>query len=142
MHPIEDRLEAIQLVQKGYSFHAVSKKLKVTPHTVIRWYHCYDAYGYDGLLPTHDVMAKMSKKCHRTCKKQEKSVSLQSQTPQEQAKKKMARPQKKAANTELEKLKEENEYLRAELDLLKKVRALMNEKDAQLRRIGQKPSNH
>lgn len=142
MHPIEERLEAVQLVQKGYSFHAVARELNVTAHSVIGWYRRYELLGYDGLLPAPARKKKTDKKVDHTCKKQENCVSLQSQIPRDTAKKSMARPKKKAAKTELEKLREENEYLRAELDLLKKVRALMAEKDAQLQKIGQKPSNH
>ena len=54
----------------------------------------------------------------------------------------MARPKKKEPQTELEKLKYENELLRTELALLKKVKALVEQRDAQLQKIGQKPSKN
>ena len=41
---------------------------------------------------------------------------------------------------ELEKLRKRNEYLEAENALLKKVKALVEEREARLRAIGQKPS--
>ena len=52
----------------------------------------------------------------------------------------MARPKKKAPVTELEKLREENLKLKIENELLKKVRALVEEKQARLYKIGRKPS--
>lgn len=44
--------------------------------------------------------------------------------------------------SELEKLREENEDLRLEVALLKKVRALVEERNAQLREIGHGPSKN
>lgn len=56
----------------------------------------------------------------------------------------MGRPRKKKPEemTELERLKYENECLRAENALLKKVRALVEEREARLREIGRKPSKN
>ena len=52
----------------------------------------------------------------------------------------MARPKKKDPQTDLEKLQAENLRLRAEIALLKKVKALVEEKEAQALLNGQKPS--
>ena len=56
----------------------------------------------------------------------------------------MGRPRKKKPEemTELERLREENEYLRTENALLKKVKALVELREARLREIGQKPSKN
>jgi cell division protein FtsB len=52
----------------------------------------------------------------------------------------MARLKKKDEMTELEKLQYENLRLRAELDLLKKVKALVEERERRLKETGRKPS--
>ena len=62
--------------------------------------------------------------------------------PQGKGRKGMGRPKKQEPQTELERLRYENEYLRAEVALLKKVRALMEEKEKRLHEIGRKPSKH
>ena len=56
----------------------------------------------------------------------------------------MGRPRKKKPEemTELELLRYENERLRAEVALLKKVRALVEEREARLRATGRKPSKN
>ena len=43
---------------------------------------------------------------------------------------------------ELEELRRRNEYLEAENALLKKVKALVEEREARLREIGRKPSKN
>ena len=56
----------------------------------------------------------------------------------------MGRPRKKKPEemTELERLRYENECLRAENALLKKVKALVEAREARLKEIGQKPSKN
>ena len=56
----------------------------------------------------------------------------------------MGRPRKKKLEemTELERLRYENECLRAENALLKKVKALVEAREARLREIGRKPSKN
>lgn len=55
----------------------------------------------------------------------------------------MGRPRKNSKPlTDLEKLQKENYELKLEVVLLKKVRALVEEKNAHLRAIGQKPSKN
>lgn len=54
----------------------------------------------------------------------------------------MGRPRKltEAEMTELERLRKENQELKTDIALLKKVRALVDERNARLRGIGRKPS--
>lgn len=54
----------------------------------------------------------------------------------------MGRPKKTMPKTELEKLQEENLKLRIENELLKKVKALVEEKKDRLSKLGHKPSRH
>jgi len=55
----------------------------------------------------------------------------------------MGRPKKNSKPlTELEKLQKENQELKTELALLKKVRALVEERNTRLHAIGQKPSKN
>ena len=68
--------------------------------------------------------------------------ALRAIKPQGTGRKGMGRRKKQEPQTELERLRYENEYLRAEVALLKKVRALMEEKEKRLHEIGRKPSKH
>ena len=54
----------------------------------------------------------------------------------------MGRSKKHEPETELEKLQAENIRLRAEIALLKKVTALVKEREARERMSGQKPSKN
>lgn len=55
----------------------------------------------------------------------------------------MGRPKKNIKpQSELEKLRKENEELRLEVALLKKVRALVEERNARLQGIGREPSKN
>ena len=56
----------------------------------------------------------------------------------------MGRPKKKTVEqmTELERLQKENQELKTEIALLKKVRALVEERNARLREIGRGPSKN
>ena len=62
--------------------------------------------------------------------------------PPGKGRKGMGRPKKQEPQTELERLRYENEYLRAEVALLKKVRALVEEREKRLHETGRKPSKH
>ena len=55
----------------------------------------------------------------------------------------MGRPRKNSKPlTELERLQKENQELKTEIALLKKVRALVEERNAHLREIGREPSKN
>ena len=92
-------------------------KYDVSVNTIIRWRRVVEERGYEalygGLSETYSARL-------------------------------MGRPKKKKLEemTELERALYENERLRAENALLKKVKALIEEREAQLRNIGRKPSKN
>ena len=94
--------------------HRVSAKYHVAQCTISKWARIYREGGYEAL---------------RDIKPQGRP-------------KNMGRPKKQEPQTELERLRYENEYLRAEVALLKKVRALVEEREKRLHEIGRKPSKH
>lgn len=141
-HPLEERLEAIRLLKNGWSFNAVGKHFGAERHMIIQWSKMYEQYGIDGLRRPYSKKPVKKNNDDFSCKCAKKSVSLHSKRDKTLVEHTMARPRKKAPETELEKLQEELEYLRAENALLKKVRALMAEKEARLLKIGRKPSSH
>lgn len=141
-HPLEERIEAIRLLKQGMSINAVGKRFGAEHHMILQWSKMYDRYGIDGLRSPYSKRIIVEKDNAFSCNCAKKSVPLQVQRTHTIVKRTMGRPKKKAPETELEKLQEEVEYLRAENALLKKVKALMAEKEARLLKSGQKPSSH
>ena len=141
-HSFEERLEAVRLVKKGLTFRAVSRSLGVETHQIIEWSKNYDLYGTVGLLSKKN-REKSVKKAGTACSNRKKTVPLSpNSTTTSHPSTPMGRKKKREPESELDQLRAENEYLRTELALLKKVQALMAEKEARLLEIGQKPSNH
>lgn len=108
----EEKVMVIEeIVNNGLSLTAASIKYEIPHETLRRWYLSYKSHGADGLR-----------------RKNESPMS-----------------RKKRAYTEdeldeLERLRLRNEWLEAENALLKKVRALVEEREARQRGIGRKPS--
>ena len=100
-------------VKKGLSLTEVCLKYDVDKSSIQRWKSKYMHEGIDAFISAKEITN-------------------------------MGRPKKKRPEemTELERLKYENECLRTENALLKKVRALVEERNARLREIGQKPSKN
>ena len=167
----EERLLAVQKCLGGATKESVSRELGIDDHDVAEWLARYEADGQQGLLKQPKKLANLSEKCKIVCEFAEKGVplyrvcakyhvsrgsvqrwtrmyrkggydALRTIKKLRKSKKVMGRPKKKPPQTELERLRYENEYLRAEVALLKKVRALMEEKETQLHEIGRKPSKH
>jgi len=109
----EEILLAIK--EKGLSLHKAAEVYIIPSRTLGRWRQVYEESGLAGL----------------TRKRSEKAM-----------KKKRLRQRTKEELDELEMLRKRNEYLEAENALLKKVRALVEEKEARLRANGQKPSKN
>ena len=109
---IERKLEIVREVeQKQLSLLEVAHKHLVSSYSLRRWIKAYHQFGEAGLARKGSSNG-MKKKRQRT----------------------------EAEMDELEKLRKRNEYLEAENALLKKVKALVEEREARLRAIGQKPS--
>ena len=118
-----------EYAEKGVPLHVVSVKYGVSQTAISKWLRIYRAGGYDALRDVKPLGRPKKHKALREIKSQSRP-------------KKMGRPKKQDPQTELERLRYENEYLRAENALLKKVRALMDEREKRLHEIGRKPSKH
>ena len=138
---------------------------------VSEWLNLYKLEGESGLQKRPMKRANFEEKCKIVCEYAEKGVplhricaenhvsrsaveswiriykkggyeALRAIKPLGTGRKGMGRPKKKEPQTELERLRYENEYLRAEVALLKKGRALVEEREKRLHEIGRKPSKH
>ena len=170
-HPYEERLLAVQKCLEGYAPRGVGRMLGIEEHYVSEWLERYRQNGIAGLQKRPNKHANLEEKCKIVCEYAEKHVplhrvcakyhvsqaavsrwtriyrqggyeALRAIKPQGTGRKGMGRPKKKEPQTELERLRYENEYLRAEVALLKKVRALVEEREKRLHEIGRKPSKH
>ena len=99
--------------EKGLSLYQASVAYGVPACTIGRWKKAYEQSGLSGL----------SRKCSTSTMKKKRQ-----RTESEQ--------------DELEMLRKRNEYLEAENALLKKVKALVEEREARLRAIGRGPSKN
>ena len=109
---IARKLEIVlEVEQKQLSLPEVALKHLVSTRSLRRWVRAYHESGESGLM-RKGATGNMKKKRQRT----------------------------EAELDELEMLRKRNEYLEAENALLKKVKALVEEREARLRAIGRKPS--
>lgn len=97
------------------TLHAASLKYGASPQRISAWLKIWRTNGIDALS---------------ICKKRGRPPG-------------MGRPRKNSKPlTELERLQKENQELKTEIALLKKVRALVEERNARLREIGRGPSKN
>lgn len=115
-HPTDDlkRQVIYEIVNNHLSLSMAAFKYNLSRTTVRRWKRKFREGGFYKLLETK--------------KKGRRQV--------------MPRPKKKEPETELERLRLRVEYLEAENALLKKVKALVEERESQRQKIGQKPSKN
>ena len=119
----ERKVEIVKDIEEnGLSLHDASLKYDILKHTLGRWLRAYHANGEAGLKRKRPQAIKTQEKAEEKLKEQER------------------KRREKADLAELERLRKRNEYLEAENALLKKVKALVEEREARLRAIGQKPS--
>lgn len=170
-HSLEERLLAVKKCLEGLSPRCVGRHLGINSSYISEWLYKYQREGSKGLEKRPNIRANFAEKCKIVCAYAEKGIplhrvssdyhvsqssiclwtriyrqggygALRTMTKPDLSIKSMGRPKKQEPQTELERLRYENEWLRAEVALLKKVRALMDEKERQLREIGRKPSKH
>jgi transposase-like protein len=105
----------LDIEENHLTLHAASIKYGPSPDRIKVWHRIYRAEGLSGL----------------------ERVKKRGRPPG------MGRPKKNSRPlSELERLQKENQELRTEIALLKKVRALVEERNARLREIGQGPSKN
>lgn len=166
-HTFEERLNIVSRIKAGESKRSLCKEYGVDGDSVRQWYLRYEKYGDEGLRGTRSYRYTAEEKLNIVKEFVEKGVplqeislrydlnrstvqtwvrhyrrgySLENRKRGRPPKDPMARPKKKEPQTELEKLQAENLRLRAENALLKKVKTLVEEQEAQARLNGQKPS--
>jgi transposase len=155
-HGLSEKLRVIKDYQSGYGSTTISRKRKIAESMVMKWIRVYQAHGIKGLekQPRINISAEIKQQAVREIL--EKFLSFEtvalkyrvsisaiyswSQRVKEHGyaslltiqqgrpTKFMGRPKKKQPETELEKLQEELRYLRAENALLKKLKALEEER--------------
>lgn len=157
-------VQAMHLMDEGKTQTYICNNLKMGRHTLILVRQRYLKGGERALLyPPHQVHVEPHLKAMIVRSIQEKGLSLSEAAvkydkPAETLKrwvntyqaygeagfirKKMAKKRQRTEEEldELEMLRKRNEYLEAENALLKKVKALVEEREARLRAIGRKPS--
>ena len=170
-HDYADRLKCMRLLESGKSFIFVSTEYGINNKQLRVLWEKYQRYGVSGLRKGKSIKADFALKrqivldidknhltLHAASLKYGASLSRISAwlklyrengwTALEVVKKRgrppgMGRPKKNSKPlTELERLRKENQELKTENALLKKVRALVEERNARLRAIGQEPSKN
>lgn len=161
------KVMAVRLLKEGRSASSICKELKVSQNSLRLWYQLYIRGGELNLLPsrrrTYDekcvivddivknnlpLMSASVKYGLRSdilkrwvnAYKSHGYDGLQRKNAHSMSKKKRIYTEDEL--DELEQLRRRNEWLEAENALLKKVRALVEEKEARLRATGQKPSKN
>jgi len=176
-YSLEEKLEAIALVEQGETARSVSNKLHLGHHVLYEWLELYRQEGISGLKEKHNRKIKKhlsyKQKCQIIRKYHESELTLcqisavygvssstLSKWLSDVAKDGMEALRRKKSEThkigmartkrlpkeeyekENEHLRKENERLRLENLLLKKVRALVEEREARNKAIGRKPSKN
>ena len=155
-HSFEEKLRCMKLLDEGYPMRRLAKESGIQRNQLYGLRKRYLAYGEEGLRRKERHYASESEKASVRVEMMEKSLPLNeiclkynisegaiySWRKTEGKKKPSMAKKKKASLDELEELRARNEYLEAENALLKKVKALVEARDARLRETGQKPSTN
>ena len=168
-HGYVECLKYMHLIEDGKSFHSIHETYGISHERLQVLWARYQSEGRSGLLKRRNIKADYALKRKIVLDIEENHLTLhaaslkyaasparisvwlrlyreQGLAALEKVKKRgrppvMGRPRKNSKPlTELERLRKENQELRTENALLKKVRALVEERNARLRGIGQRPS--
>ena len=164
-----DRLRYTHMLEDGKSFKSIHEEYGINKELLHVLWAKYQKYGVTGLLKSKNIKADFTlkkrivldiEKNHLTLYAaslkyganatrisiwlkmyREQGLAALRRTKRRGRPPIMGRPRKDSKPlTELERLRRENQELKTEIALLKKVRALVEERNARLRGIGQKPS--
>ena len=170
-HSLEEKKEIIRLHELGASMSELMKRYHVRDHYLYILFGRYEKYGIDGLekfkerritnalkQSVIEEYEKDSLPLWRICVEYDVSFSSVCRWVQqykhggyeevlrngtrERPRKDMGRPKKKEPQTELEKLQARVQWLEAENALLKKAKALMEEKESKKQSFGRRSSKH
>ena len=170
-HGYAECLKYMQMIEEGTSIHSIHMKYGINEDRLHVLWDRYQSDGRSGLLKRKNIRADFALKKEIVLDIEENHLPLHAaslkygaSSPRisvwlkayrdrgllalEETKKRgrppgMGRPRKNSKPlTELERLRKENQELKTENALLKKVRALVEERNARLRAIGQEPSKN
>ena len=157
-HSLEEKLKAIKMCKRGIPPSRVARQLGFSENVVRVWWELYKNQGEAGLhrLP-YNCRYNFEEKCQIICEIEKKHIPLHVVSAKYRVSRStlhswvslarekgydalrdvkygrkymiMGRPKKKEPVTEIEKLQRENELLRAENAYLKKLKALMTERE-------------
>ncbi|KAA6331386.1 hypothetical protein EZS27_020002 [termite gut metagenome] len=168
-HSLSEKLNLVSQVHKGKPIKRLSKDSHIREGMLLEWVRKYDLYGEVGLQKQPNIRATSDFKEEVVRLIMEKHLplaqvvlpygvsrssleswirmvkangysSLAQQKKRGRPSTSMGRAKKHVPETALEKLQGENARLRAENSLLKKVKALVEEREARERMSGQQPS--
>ena len=171
-HDYEALLKYMRMLKEGYSFRGISNEFGINAQRLEYLWVLYKEQGISALHRKQNIKASGKlkqqivsdvEKNHLTLLQASLKYGVSARrlniwlkiarnqgldalliTRKRGRKSNMGRPRKKKPEemTELERLREEVEDLRTENALLKKVKALVEEREARWREIGQKPSKN
>ena len=158
VHSLEEKLDVIKMHEDGAGIKRIAKRLGLSKNLITLWLEQYKQHGKDGFIRLpYNCRYNFEEKCQIICEIEEKHVPLHVASAKYRVARStlrcwrhiarrdgyealwevkygrkyasMGRPKKKEPITELEKLQRENELLRAENAYLKKLRALVTERE-------------
>ena len=164
-HTYEDLLKYMKMIEQGYTIYHIHKEYGIKDSQLRTLWAKYKEKGPNGLLKRKNLFVDLELKMQIIEEIEKKHITLHEvsikygpstssierwlyhyrrdgiqalQIKKRGRPKGMGRPKKNSSPlTELEKLQKENQELKTEIALLKKTKALVEEKKARLRKTGQ-----